>query len=175
MASTVAPQGIMRHALIPEWGCDIVHIFEQAWTMTWRMPWDNTTQRTMSLEHRMALFIVPQNLRALKRVNRMERHYRVLLSHVQGDPSTKNWVVLWQLGHGGGSPAISGATSRLLDGTHARSENVVSTWDFWNNWNLFDYLIEVLCIRKLEKPIAMISSSIFIVAHFTAVFSHIDG
>ncbi|EYC17492.1 hypothetical protein Y032_0030g2085 [Ancylostoma ceylanicum] len=69
MASTVPSQGIMRHAPIPGWGCDMVHIFELAWTMACRISWNDTTQKMMRMEHRKAVFIVPHNLRTLKRVN----------------------------------------------------------------------------------------------------------
>ncbi|KAL6729628.1 hypothetical protein Aduo_000667 [Ancylostoma duodenale] len=89
MASTVPSHSIMRHAPIPGWSCDMVHIFELAWTMACRISWNNTTQKLMRMEHR---FYRPTQSKDSEESKWMERHNRVLLSRVQGNSFTTSWL-----------------------------------------------------------------------------------
>lgn len=68
MSSVVPKNGIMRHAHIPGWGGDITHIFESAWRIASNLSWE-AAKGAVGKEHRKVVVVVPQSLRALKRVN----------------------------------------------------------------------------------------------------------
>ncbi|EYB98415.1 hypothetical protein Y032_0131g1611 [Ancylostoma ceylanicum] len=65
MAGAVAANGIMRHAMISGWSCDITQIFELGWHIASRLSW-KIAQTTVGKEHRKILIVVPESLHSLK-------------------------------------------------------------------------------------------------------------
>ncbi|VDP09931.1 unnamed protein product [Heligmosomoides polygyrus] len=69
VASLVNKEGTVRHARMPGWSCDLVYNIEVGWRLAVALTWTAEVQNAIGNEHRKVVFIVPHDLRALKRVN----------------------------------------------------------------------------------------------------------